>query len=176
MMSSIVVLQNGIRCQTMLPIEVVTEVNKVINQNQFSCELSAIKHCRLQNRLNSKFGTGGKQLRFYRRRDLRFIFQSAEDIVWHYWKTLNNYVPHFDMLLAAQNYVKASLEAFIDCATKLYYARPPSLALSTSSTSSDSNGLAAKGRVTVNDSYDNIELELFNPAVVFSDTVTYHRI
>lgn len=168
------VLQNGIRCQTMLPIEIVTEVNKVINQNQLTCEIAAIKHRRLQHRLNSKFGTDGKQLRFYRRRDLRFIFQSAEDIVWYYWKTLENEVPHFEILLAAQNYVKASLEALVDCVTNLH-AGPPSLTKSTSSTSSESNE-TAKGRVSVNDSYDSIELQFFIPAVSFSDTVTCHRI
>lgn len=177
--TTIVVLQNGSLCQTQLPLDVITEINKLINQNQLTCEALAVKHCKLQHRLNCKLGPEGKQLRFYRRRDLRYLFEYVEDIIWHHWKSLNHEDPDFEMLLIAQKYVKASLEAFIDCVSQS--SSVESLAIdgtcSTASTSSSSyivDSFDAKERVSVNDSYDSIELELFVPTVAFSDSITYH--
>jgi hypothetical protein len=182
---TIVALQNGIRCQSQLPVDVITEINKVINQNQLLCEELAIKHCRLQHQLNSKLGIeDGKQLRFYRRRDLRFLFESAKDILWHYWRSSNNKDPDFDMLLSAQKYVKASLEGFVECVLESFASGSPPLDYTTISTSSFSSLTTqesiepdAKERVSVNDScYGSIELQLLVPAVTFSGIVTYHLI
>lgn len=182
MASTIIVLQNGVHCQTKLPLEVITEINKTINENQVLCEALAIKHCRLQHQLNCKLGSEGKQLRFYRRRDLRYLFQSAEDILWHHWRSLTNEDPDFDLILSAQKYVKALLESFVDCvmqASELGSQGTDSTS-SCTSTSSSSSSLdsfeLSKERVCINESYDGIELELFVPSVAFSDVVTYHMV
>lgn len=179
MPSTIIVLQNGVHCQTKLPLDVITEINKTINENQTLCETLAIKHCKLQHRLNCKLGSEGKQLRFYRRRDLRHLFQSAEDILWHHWRSLTNEDPDFEQLMSAQKYVKALLESFVDCVLQTSeldsQGTDSTLSCTSSSSSSSSDSFEpSKERVSVNESYDGIELELFVPSVAFSDTVTYH--
>lgn len=176
--STIVVLQNGARCQTPLPLDVITDINTVINQNQLICEELAIKHCRLQDKLR-KLDSDSKQLRFYRRRDLRYLFESAKDILWHYWRTESDEDPDFGALVSVQNYVKASLESFVDCVMQASEVGSQgtcstSCTSSSSSSSSDYFHSSTKERVSVNDNYDSIELELFIPAVAFSETVTYH--
>ena len=181
MASIVVVLRNGARYETKLPLDVVTEINTVVNQNQLICEALAIRHCRIQQRLDYKLRSEGKQLRFYRRRDLRYIFQFAEDILWDYWRSESKQDPDFEALLLVQEYVKASLESFVDCvlqSSDLGSQGTDSTSSYTSSTSSSSSDSIEylKERVSVDSYDDGIELQLFVPAVTFSDTVECHFI
>lgn len=181
MASIVVVLQNGVRYQTKLPLDVVTEINTVVNQNQLICEVLALRHCQIQQRLDCKLRSEGKQLRFYRRRDLRYIFQFAEDILWDYWRSESKQDPDFEALLLVQEYVKASLESFVDCvlqSSDLGSQGTDSTSSCTSSTSSSGSDSIEylKERVSVDSYDDGIELQLFVPAVTFSDTVECHFI
>lgn len=179
-------LQKNRLLTTRVPLDVITEVNTIVNQNQLHIEMLALKHCRLQSRLNCKLGSEQKQLHFYRRRDLRYLFLSAGDILSHHCEDQD-----FEMTITVQEYVKTLLEAFVDCLMDVPHIRIDGRSLernstcctsttcsaSFSSSSSITSQTTTKERLSVNDSNESIEvqLEVFARTVVFSDKVQHYE-
>eukprot|EP00804_Cyclotella_cryptica_P028993 CCRYP_012410-RA/>CCRYP_012410-RA protein AED:0.46 eAED:0.46 QI:0/-1/0/1/-1/1/1/0/170 len=139
----------------------------------------ALKHCRLQNLLGCKLGSEQEQLHFSRRRDLRYIFVLAEDILSQHCLEQN-----FEMTITVRKYVKTLLEGYVDCVMHSPHIeidedsleRDSTCCTSTTSSasfcssSSITSQAATKERLSVrSDSNDCIEvqLEVFVPAVVF---------
>ncbi|KAL7476722.1 hypothetical protein ACHAW6_002563 [Cyclotella cf. meneghiniana] len=169
-----------------IPLDVITEINTVVNENQLHIEMLAVKHCRLQNRVNCKSGLEQKQLHFYRRRDLRYLFLLAEDILSQHCEERD-----IELTITVQNYVKTLLEEYVDCVMHSPLMRIDGDSLENDSTcctsitgsasicssSSIASQTGTKERLSVNDCNDGIEvqIEVFVPAVEFSDFVEHHE-
>jgi hypothetical protein len=164
-------LQKNRVLTTRLPWDVITDINTIVNQNQLLIEMLALKHCRLQSRLNSKLGSVQKQLYFYRRRDLRYLFLSAADILSFHFEDQD-----FETTISVQEYVKALLEGFVDCMMHLPHMQVDERCLETSGSIRSSQSVS-KERLSINDSNGSIEvhLQVVVPTVAFSDKVQYHE-
>lgn len=182
-----------------LPDEITSEINTLINQNQGYIERTVKKHCELKQRLGINLELSQSQLHFHRRRDLRFIFESGQEILAHYMMSeYHRHQEHLDidlrMSLAIRTYIRKLLDSFVEYSFRLPVdlvedERVSVISESLSginSSNSDVMSIASsrssrssstRERDTVFDSEDSIEvqLEVFVPSVTFSEFVNCYE-
>lgn len=172
-----------------LPGIIVSEINTLVNQNQKYIELLALRHCEIQRRFDTTRGPDRKILHFYRRRDLRFMFECGDKMLEHYMMRDYQYLlpalADHRMSLSVKKYIRDLLESFVEYLSSYqgmsYESRSTAFKSLCSvddmsvATSSSSRSSSSRERDVVYNSNGSIEVqrEVFAPSVTFSDSVEF---